>query len=165
MIDAIGTLSAYSFIDKRPADQALDLHQLVHLASRNWVRMEDALAVWTARAATPLVTKLDETFPLNEPKNRILLSAYLSHVRHVLKSNLIEDNTEGRVQLLENFGLCLLSDGRNNEAEDPLTQVMETREKMLGQEHPSTFFCMSNLASTYLNQGRWKEAEGLFCMS
>ena len=32
---------------------------------------------------------------------------------------------------------------------------------MLGQEHPSTLTSMANLASTYRNQGRWKEAEEL----
>lgn len=34
-IDAIGTLNAYSFITKRPVDKVLDLHRLVHLATRN----------------------------------------------------------------------------------------------------------------------------------
>ena len=33
---------------------------------------------------------------------------------------------------------------------------------MLGAEHPSTLTNMANLASTYRNQGRWKEAEELF---
>ena len=37
-IDAIGTLDAYSFIVKRSADLTLDLHRLVHLATRNWLR-------------------------------------------------------------------------------------------------------------------------------
>ena len=41
-------------------------------------------------------------------------------------------------------------------------QVMETRERVLGLEHPSTPTSMDNLASTYLNQGRWKEATELF---
>ena len=39
-IDALGTLSAYSFISRRPVDVALDLHRLVHLATRNWLRKE-----------------------------------------------------------------------------------------------------------------------------
>ena len=30
---------------------------------------------------------------------------------------------------------------------------------MLGAEHPSTLTSMANLASTYMNQGQWKEAE------
>ena len=39
---------------------------------------------------------------------------------------------------------------------------METSLRVLGQEHPSTLTSMGNLASTYQNQGRWKEAEELF---
>ncbi|KAK2755649.1 kinesin light chain [Colletotrichum kahawae] len=38
---------------------------------------------------------------------------------------------------------------------------METRKKVLGEEHPDTLTSMGNLASTYRNQGRWKEAEEL----
>lgn len=33
---------------------------------------------------------------------------------------------------------------------------------MLGAEHPSTLTSIANLASTFWNQGRWKEAEDLF---
>lgn len=40
-------------------------------------------------------------------------------------------------------------------------QVIETRKRVLGEEHPSTLASMANLASTYRNQGRWKEAEEL----
>ncbi len=38
---------------------------------------------------------------------------------------------------------------------------MEIRKRVLGEEHPSTLIIMANLASTYRNQGRWKEAEEL----
>ena len=38
---------------------------------------------------------------------------------------------------------------------------METRKRVLGAEHPSTLTSMTNLASTYWNQGRWTEAEEL----
>ena len=38
---------------------------------------------------------------------------------------------------------------------------METRKRVLGQEHPDTLTSMANLASTYRSQGRWKEAEEL----
>ena len=40
-------------------------------------------------------------------------------------------------------------------------KVMETRNKVLGQDHPDTLTSMANLASTYRSQGRWKEAEEL----
>ena len=38
---------------------------------------------------------------------------------------------------------------------------METRKKKLGVDHPNTLTSMSNLASTYSNQGRWEAAEEL----
>jgi hypothetical protein len=34
---------------------------------------------------------------------------------------------------------------------------METRKRVLGVEHPDTLTSMGNLASTYKNQGRWKQ--------
>jgi hypothetical protein len=39
--------------------------------------------------------------------------------------------------------------------------VMEKRKQVLGDDHPDTLTSMGNLASTYMNQGRWKEAEML----
>ena len=38
---------------------------------------------------------------------------------------------------------------------------METRKRVLGQENPDTLAGMGNFASTYWNQGRWKEAQEL----
>ena len=38
---------------------------------------------------------------------------------------------------------------------------MGTFKRVLGQEHPSTLTSMASLASTYRDQGRWKEAEEL----
>ncbi|KAH7319053.1 hypothetical protein BKA65DRAFT_356306, partial [Rhexocercosporidium sp. MPI-PUGE-AT-0058] len=53
------------------------------------------------------------------------------------------------------------NDGRYNEAEASFLEVMETRKRVLGAEHPSTLTSIVNLASTYRNQGRRKEAEDL----
>jgi hypothetical protein len=38
---------------------------------------------------------------------------------------------------------------------------METRKMVFGEEHPDTLTGMANLASTYSDQERWKEAEEL----
>ena len=40
-------------------------------------------------------------------------------------------------------------------------QVMETRRRVLGQEHPDALTSMTNLATTYMSQGRRKEAKEL----
>ena len=40
--------------------------------------------------------------------------------------------------------------------------MIETRKRVLGAEHLDTLTSMANLASTFWNQRRWKEAEELF---
>ncbi|OCK72799.1 hypothetical protein K432DRAFT_430890, partial [Lepidopterella palustris CBS 459.81] len=156
-IDAIGTLSAYSFITKRPADQCFDLHRLVHLATRNWLREQKLLSEWTAKT----IARLAEVFPNNNPKNRTIWRSYLPHAHYVQASDVFQNTVEENLPWIELFGLCLLSDGRWKEAEMALMQVMGTRKRVLGDEHPDTLLSMGNLASTYRNQGRWKEAEEL----
>ncbi|KAH6681362.1 hypothetical protein B0J14DRAFT_633104 [Halenospora varia] len=59
------------------------------------------------------------------------------------------------------FGNIYQDQGRWKEAEKLFVQVMETRKRVLGQEHPDTLTSIANLASTYWNQGRWEEAEKL----
>jgi hypothetical protein len=48
-VDALGTLQAYSFVAKGDANSALNIHRLVHLATRNWLRKEGD----TVRLGTP----------------------------------------------------------------------------------------------------------------
>jgi hypothetical protein len=155
--DAIGTLDAYSFIIRRPVDLALDLHQLVHLATRNWLRKEGLITQWTKRA----ISRLEEVFPDHGHKNRSLWRTYLPHARYALLSNLVDKNGKIRMNLTWRFGMCLYSDGRYNEAKVSFIEVAERQKKVLGAEHPDTLTSMANLASTYRNQGRWKEAEEL----
>jgi hypothetical protein len=40
-------------------------------------------------------------------------------------------------------------------------QVVEMKKRVLGVEHPYTLNSIAGLASTYSDQGRWKEAEEL----
>ena len=156
-IDAIGTLTAYSFVSRRPMDLALDVHRLVHLATRNWLRKEGLLAQSTERA----IVRLEEMFPDNSHQNRSIWRIYLPHVRYVLESDLVSKDGKSRMALMWRYGLCLCSDGRWNEAEESFSQVLEIHKKKLGADHPNTLTTMANLAVTYSNQGREDEAEKL----
>jgi Tetratricopeptide repeat len=62
---------------------------------------------------------------------------------------------------MANLASTYQNQGRWNEAEQPQLQVIDTRKKLLGAEHPKTLTSMSNLASTYGKQGRWNEVEQL----
>ncbi|EHA45981.1 hypothetical protein MGG_02976 [Pyricularia oryzae 70-15] len=156
-IDSIGTLSAYSFIATRSEDGALDLHRLVHLVIRNWLRMEGFLADWTRKA----VARLEEVFPDHEHRNRTVWRVYLPHANCLLESNLIDNDNTSKINLKWKIALCYYSDGRYSEAETFLREVMEVRTRRLGPEHPDTLKCMAKLALTYHAQSRFQESKAL----
>ncbi|KAF2188822.1 TPR-like protein, partial [Zopfia rhizophila CBS 207.26] len=163
-MDAIGTLHAYSFVIRRPADFVVDLHRLVHIATRNWLRENGQLVHWTEKA----ILRLEQVFPDNTHTNRSIWRTYLPHVHVVLQSDLVQKHLKKKMDLQWRYGTCLDADGRWSEAEIAYSQVLEMEKKEVGVEHPSTLTSMANLASTmanlastYRNQGRWKEAEEL----
>ncbi|KAF8865625.1 HET-domain-containing protein [Acephala macrosclerotiorum] len=157
-IDAIGTLHAYAFITRRPANLALDLHRLVHLATRNWLRKEGTLT----QSANIAIVRLEEIFPDDDNKNRSVWRMYLPHARYTLESDLVNKDGEIWLDLMWRYGVCLYRDGRWNEAEASFTQVLETQKTVLGVDHPNTLASMANIALTYNDQGRWDQAKGLF---
>ncbi|KAF2268799.1 hypothetical protein CC78DRAFT_454713, partial [Lojkania enalia] len=57
---------------------------------------------------------------------------------------------------MANLASTYRNQGQWKEAEELEVQVMETRKRVLKDEHPHTLTSMANLASTYRNQGRWK---------
>ncbi|KAI9775783.1 MAG: hypothetical protein M1816_005768, partial [Peltula sp. TS41687] len=154
-VDAIGTLDAYSFVSKQSIGLTLDIHRLVHLATRNWLAKEGSLASWEGKA----VARLNEVFPSHDHENRRVWRAYLPHVQYISGFTLRVEDTNQGLGLCEKFGLCLLSDGRYSEAKKPLLKVKEGREKALGKEHPHTLTSVSNLALVLQDQGKYEAAE------
>ncbi|RYP57172.1 hypothetical protein DL770_010735 [Monosporascus sp. CRB-9-2] len=156
-MDAMGTLQGYSFLAKRSANSAINIHRLVHLATRNWLRKEGLLPSWTGR----VIARLTEVLGDVGHDNRVAWRSYMPHAYYALGSRLTSEDDEDRLNLLWKYGICLYYDGRYREAEAPFERVVETRKTKLGADHPSTLTSMANLASTYRNQGRWEEAEKL----
>ena len=154
-VDAIGTLEAYSFISKKPEPPTFGLHRLVHLAMRNWLRQENKLA----EATTSGITRLDKLFPDHNYKNRTLWRPYLTHVRCILESNLVDKHWDVRMALMQRYAKCLYEDGRWNEAELAFLELVELEGDTYGSDHSKMLTSKADLASTYRNQGRWKEAE------
>ncbi|KAB8234347.1 purine and uridine phosphorylase [Aspergillus alliaceus] len=157
MYDAVGLLKAYSFVSEQAGEGLLSLHRLVYLATRNWMRTKNQFTQKILKATD----RLNEIFPDSSHSNRKLWQQYLPHALLVLGESEIHEQQEKYVDLRQNVGACLYSDGRYNDAEELQVQVMETQKQVLGPEHPDTLTSMANLASTYWDQGRWKEAEEL----
>jgi tetratricopeptide (TPR) repeat protein len=159
-VDAIGTLDAYSFVTRRPANtafssQRFDLHRLVHLAMRNWLMETGQMMEWASRA----VSRISEVFPNNDHENRAMWRAYLPHASCALFS--VGQNRDFYLELLRKLGLCLLSDGRFSEAESYLTEIIESRRKECEADHPDMLMDVSNLAAVLEGQGKYGKAEVL----
>ncbi|KAL5386219.1 hypothetical protein DPSP01_004302 [Paraphaeosphaeria sporulosa] len=155
--DAIIVLHRYALVTRRPAESALDIHRLVHQALRKRLQAQGRLQQWTQRT----ITQLLQVFPSDDHNNRSKWRRLLPHAQYALSHSLTDDNNEERLNLSRKCAMTLYSDGRYEEAKELEVQVMETRKRVLGEEHPDTLTSIANLASTYRNQGRWKEAEEL----
>jgi hypothetical protein len=155
--DAVKVLSRYALVTRRPAESALNLHGLVHHALREWLQQQGWLRKWTKQA----ITQLLQVFPDNNHVNRSKWQRLLPHTQYALSHSPIEDDNKERLDLMRKCAITLHSDGRYKEAEKLFVQVIETRKRVLGNEHLDTLSSTTNLASTYRYQGRWKEAEEL----
>ncbi|KAF1969506.1 kinesin light chain [Bimuria novae-zelandiae CBS 107.79] len=154
---AIQILNSYGLVTRRPAESALDVHQLVHSALRGWLQKQERLDQWSQHA----IARLLRVFPDNSHGNRSKWRRLLPHARYAISHDVPKEEEGDKIVLAWKCAMVLLSDGRYHEGEKLFVQVMETSSRVLGEEHPDTLTSMANLASTYRNQGRWKEAEVL----
>jgi nucleoside phosphorylase/tetratricopeptide (TPR) repeat protein len=154
-IDALGLLSAYSFTNGQDMD--INMHRLVHISTRNWLRKNELFSYWIQRVAD----HMQNVFPDNKHTNRGLWREYLPHALVLVHESEFTVHEHNYLGLIEKVADCLLSDGRNQEAELLYQKLIKINQEKAGSEHPSTLFCMTNLASAYRNQGRWNEAEKL----
>ncbi|GFF31666.1 hypothetical protein IFM46972_03300 [Aspergillus udagawae] len=155
--DAIGLLKAFSFVNEEGEACSLNIHRLVHLATRSWMRKHQQFSQQILKTAD----RLSEAFPNNNHTNRELWREYLPHVLSLTEEAEFQREQEKYVDMVQKIGNCLYSDKRFKEAEDQFLKVLKIRKQELGSEHPKTLASMAEIASTYSNQGRRKEAEKL----
>jgi tetratricopeptide (TPR) repeat protein len=155
--NALGLLKAYSFITGQANGRIVSLHRLVHLATRNWLRNRGMLEQWVANTGR----RLRDVFPSHSHENRILWREYLPHALFILQSNEFQSDTQDREELVQKAARCLHSDGRYHEAEALFKEAFEKKSKRFKNDDGKILNSMAWMASTYLNQGRWTEAENL----
>lgn len=110
-MEAVGVLKAYSFVSERSGNETFDLHRLVHLAMRNWLKRDGKLSDWT----TKTLTRIEGVFPDDDYRNRALWSAYMPHALLLIKRADPNGSNESH-KLLSKVSECLLADGRVREA-------------------------------------------------
>jgi tetratricopeptide (TPR) repeat protein len=156
-VEALATLTAYSFVTNHRTDDLLDIHRLVHLTTRNWLREEGLLQQW----ALKVLRRINEAVPPPSYENLGRWKTYVPHIRYTLDLQLepgVECEKEPILQKLVNHFNC---DGRYKDSADLYLRVMELRARTYGEEHPVTIYIMITLAESYILQRRLKDAVGL----
>jgi tetratricopeptide (TPR) repeat protein len=163
---AIGTLKAYAFITERQqrvdsrqtqtpiVHKTFDVHPLVHVAIRGWLKAHDHWNTWIRNAMARLI----EIVPYGDHDSRSYWTTYMHHAIHLIDQPETQ-NMLDRVMLLERIGRCERSLGRYQAAERAYRQAFDQRVRMLGAEDPDTLMTMGNIALTLGCQERWIEAE------
>ncbi|GKT52029.1 kinesin light chain [Colletotrichum spaethianum] len=153
--EAISTLIAYAFILQRDAVDRFDIHRLVRLVMRNWLREQGK----EEEQVTETIYWLCERFPWPNHRNRDVWMAYLPHTQAALQVRDWCTDDEALWDLLSRAGESNNLLGRYGEAEQMYRQTLELRKKVLGPENPSTLASMNNLAEALRKQGKYDEAE------
>ncbi|KAL0933554.1 uncharacterized protein CTRU02_212517 [Colletotrichum truncatum] len=153
--EAISMLMAYAFIQERDTEGRIDIHRLVRLVMRNWVREKGE----EEEQVTETIYWLSERFPWPDHKNREVWMTYLPHAQAALRFQDWCTDEEALWDLLANTGRSNELLGKYGEAEQMHRQTLEMRKKVLGLENPSTLTSMNNLAETFRHQGKYEEAE------
>lgn len=144
-------IRSYSLIDFDERNNMLSIHPLVHAWTRS--RVSD-MATTHGCSQFVLGMSIDWKFESEDMSFRRTL---LPHFNASLQGLSIPD-------MAVRLSLVFYEAGHWKKAESLNVQSMEMKKRILGVEHPSTLASMYNLASTYRNQGRLKEAEDLEVM-
>ncbi|OCK89205.1 purine and uridine phosphorylase [Cenococcum geophilum 1.58] len=158
MVEAIGTLKAYAFLTEREDVGSYDIHRLVQVSVRSWLKERGEWNVWITKALQQLANEFP--FPIHE--NRNVWVRYLPHAQYILELRERSDNEQAERDLLFKVGCSYRIIGKYKESEIIYRQTLELKKKVLGREHPDTLNSMNNLAVVLGNQGKYEEAEQIF---
>ncbi|KAJ5369882.1 TPR repeat protein [Penicillium cataractarum] len=153
LVSAVGTLCSFSFLERRYEDDKLDMHRLVHLATRIWVK-QSGREVETRTAAWQHLCKV---FPSGDYAKREIWRDYLPHVARIEKDQQCQ-GTQERSELCLKVGRCLYVDGRIKEAILWLKESCEWRNRNLAPDNVDRLFSQHVLAVAYQANGQVKEA-------
>jgi tetratricopeptide (TPR) repeat protein len=121
------------------------------------MRSTKVFDLWVRRATQ----QLDNIFPDNDHKNRVLWKDYLPHALYLMDSEEFHHIHHEYVELSSRVGRSLQSDRRYNEAKVLLADCLQFRERDLESEHPDTLTSVSHLDLVLEGQGKYEEAEAM----
>ncbi|KIJ99880.1 hypothetical protein K443DRAFT_622722 [Laccaria amethystina LaAM-08-1] len=157
--EGIRMLLFFSLIKKAPSDGVYAMHPLVHAWGRDRMTLDEReRCCLMAYVMLSCSLRWDESQPYKF--HRVLVT----HVRVNMEYSKLGSNQKG-ISYLDDayakFGDLLQKQGYTKEAEILRIKALDTRNRILGVEHPDTITAMASLASTNRDLGKYTEAEKL----
>ncbi|KAI0849478.1 TPR-like protein [Daldinia vernicosa] len=154
--EAIGVLKGYAFITEREGT-SFDIHRLVRLAMRNWIKEQGSWEEWITKG----IRYLESGFLHIKEGDIITLRKYLPHTQTALEFQQDALDKEATWRLLFNTSKCYRTLGYYEKAEQTARESLDLAEKIFGHEHLRTLLSTQNLAIVLQARSKYPEAGSL----
>ncbi|KAF3384042.1 Nephrocystin-3 [Talaromyces pinophilus] len=152
-------LQRYSLISVNVDRTSFNMHNLVQLATRGWLKKNGELEKWKRQ----YILNLNAEFPTGEYENWAQCQVLFPHAKSAVRQEPQErDSLIQWAAVLYKAAWYDLEKSNGAEGEKLSVRAMEARKELLGLENEHTLASMRMVGSIYLLRGRWKEAEELF---
>ena len=158
-LSGIEVLLSFSLIKKGPSDGVYAVHPLVHAWGRDRLTLDDR-----KKCGLMAYVTLSSSLRKDESQPYEFQRVLVMHVRAVIEHSKPESGQDVIGYLDDayvKFGNLLQKQGYLEEAETLQIQVLDTRNRILGEKHPETIYAMRNLAKTFGSLGKYTEGKKL----
>nr|XP_036584474.1 Kinesin light chain 5 [Colletotrichum truncatum]KAF6793992.1 Kinesin light chain 5 [Colletotrichum truncatum] len=157
--DDLDMLRSYSLVSLSVVSGFCEMHSLVQFCTKEWISELGCPERWRKL----FLQSASQHFPSGVFETWEQCQTLMPHIEPLLNEKPSEESDQLKwSKLLTNMCWYSLMLGDYSRAEAVIQEAIRVREEYLGHKHPSTLTSIANLASTFWNQGRWKEAEELF---
>ncbi|CZR68085.1 related to kinesin light chain [Phialocephala subalpina] len=156
--DDLLALRNYSFISVNMDGITFEMHGLVQLATREWLKASKQQERWKQQFIKNLCAEL----PTGEYENWVKCQALFPHAQSAITQQPDEDDAlRDWASILYKAAWYAWQMGKGVEAEKMSVQAMKVRKKILGREHNDTLNSMAMVGLAYELRGQWDAAEEL----
>jgi tetratricopeptide (TPR) repeat protein len=157
--DTMALLISFSLVRVEFGGQIFNLHRLVQLSARQWLKRQGQLH----QLAQKSIRAMEAVFPSGDYETSASCQLLLPHLREIIRFT-EEVNQKGHLTVSSMTSRCgryLYLMGKYQEAEAMCGRALAGDEKALGPKHPYTLTSVSNLGFVLEKQERYHEAEAM----
>lgn len=156
--DDVVTLRNFCFISVETGGTSFEMHALVQLATRNWLKVHNELKRWQKESLQIIAKR----FPTGEYETWAECQMLLPHAKMVIQY-IVKDKeaTQHRATTATRVAWYLLHMGDFEAAEDISRSAIEARKCICGPTHEDTLASINQLGSILIRQEKYKCAEEL----